>query len=77
MDENRLDIPIGGRFNWCRLVYEVREGSSCEDCSFWCDEHNVCAAINFAHFPNCDTFFRKDGQSVVFVCVGAEGEELK
>lgn len=77
MDENRLDIPIGEKFNWCRLVYEVREGSSCQDCSFWVDEHHVCAASNYAHFPFCGWFLRKDGISVIFVCVGAEGEESK
>lgn len=77
MDENRLDIPIGGRFNWCRLVYEVRIGASCRDCSFWSGEHNVCAAFNYVHFPFCGWFLRKDGQSVIFVCVGAEGEESK
>lgn len=77
MDKNRLDMPIGERFNWCRLVYEVRVGTSCRDCSFWVDEHHVCAAPNFARFPICGSCLRKDGQSVVFVCVGAEGEELK
>lgn len=77
MDENRLDIPIGGRFNWCRLVYEVRVGVSCQGCSFWVDEHHVCAALNYTHFPKCGWLFRKDGISVIFVCVGAEGKEKK
>lgn len=72
MDENRLDIPIGGRFNWCRLVYEVRVGTSCRDCSFYVDEHHVCAAFNFARFPFCGWLLRKDGQSVVFIQVDEE-----
>lgn len=77
MDETKLDIPIGERFNWCRLIYEVREGSSCRDCSFWFDELHVCAATFYAHFPFCGTCIRKDGKSVIFVCVGAEEEESK
>lgn len=77
MDENRLDIPIGGRFNWCRLVYEVRVGTSCRDCSFCVGEHLVCVAPSFAPFPICGSCLRKDGQSVIFVCVGAEGEDSK
>lgn len=77
MDETKLDIPIGERFNWCGLVYEVRVGSSCRDCSFYVDEHHVCAAFNYARFPICGWSLRKDGKSVIFVCVGAEGEELK
>lgn len=77
MDETKLDIPIGGRFNWCRLVYEVRIGVSCEGCAFWVGEHHVCAALNYAHFPKCGWLFRKDGVSVIFVCVGAEEEMTK
>lgn len=77
MDENKLDIPIGGRFNWCRIVYEVRVGASCRDCSFWSLDHNVCTASNYVHFPFCGWFLRKDGISVIFVCVGAEGEAEK
>ena len=60
---------IGERFEVDHIIYEVRPAHSCQGCSLYIEEENVCNdwSLNFGHCTGCD---RTDGQDVKFVQVG-------
>lgn len=70
MKESCLDVPIGKTFEWCKLIYEVRESSSCKGCWFL-DADNGCT-VRFVdrNIPRCGGFMRRDDKDVMFVKVG-------
>lgn len=61
---------IGERFEVCKIIYEVREGSSCAECSLYIEEDNVCADGYQTKFESCGSASRKDNKNVIFVKVG-------
>ncbi len=62
---------IGERFGVDRIIYEVRPAPafSCQGCSLHIKEENECLDRT-GRFGHCDSFYRKDGQDVIFVQVG-------
>lgn len=64
------DVPVGGTFEWCKLIYEVRESSSCKDCWFLNADDGCTARFVNRSIPRCGGFLRKDGKDVIFVKVG-------
>ena len=65
------ETPIGGRFELCKLIYEVRAATSCEGCACYIESENECTdGGNTQKFPPCSASARSDNQSVVFVQVG-------
>lgn len=64
------EVPVGGTFEWCKLIFEVRESSSCKDCYFLDAECGCTASIVDRSITRCGGFIRKDGKAVVFVQVG-------
>ena len=61
---------VGERFVMYKLIYEVREGSSCKDCSLFIEEENCCSDMYKYNFEFCTRLFRDDGKDVVFILVG-------
>ena len=64
------EVPVGGTFEWCKLIYEVRESSSCKDCSFLVADCGCTVRFVDRSIPRCGGFMRKDGKDVIFVQVG-------
>ena len=62
------EIPIGGRFELRKLIYEVREATSCEHCACYIKSENECT--NNGDFPPCSSHLRNDSQDVAFIQVG-------
>lgn len=70
MEKNFDSLPVGDTFEWCKLIYEVKESPSCKDCWF-CSPDCGCTADPFERWiPHCGSDIREDGKSVVFVKVG-------
>lgn len=63
------EVPIGGTFEWRKLIYEVRESSSCKGCSFLVAECGCTNRFNNREIPRCGGLMRKDGKDVIFVQV--------
>ena len=61
---------VGERFEKCKLIYEVREGASCEGCALLIAEENHCTDAEGRKFEDCSASARDDGKSVIFVQVG-------
>ena len=61
---------VGERFEMCKLIYEVREGVSCEGCDLFIEEENHCTDEHVDNFEPCDNINRDDRKSVIFVQVG-------
>lgn len=64
------EVPIGGTFEWCKRIYEVREGSSCKECSFLVADCGCTVWHVNKGIPRCGGFLRKDGKDVIFVQIG-------
>ena len=64
------EVPVGGTFEWCKLIYEVKESPICEDCSFCVPGCGCTVAFENRGIPHCASSLRKDGKSVIFVKVG-------
>lgn len=61
---------IGERFEVCKIIYEVREGLSCEGCSLYIKDENVCTDENTNKFERCSSVNRTDNRNVIFVEIG-------
>lgn len=70
MKKNFDSMPVGDTFEWCKLIYEVKESPICEDCSFCVPGCGCTVALENKDIPHCASSLRKDGKSVVFVKVG-------
>lgn len=64
-----FELPVGFQFVDGGIVYEVRQGSSCEGCSFFIKEENHCVA-SMGKGGLCQATFRTDGKFVNFVEIG-------
>lgn len=64
------EVSVGGTFEWCKLIYEVQESSSCKGC--WFLDADCGCTVGFVNrgIPRCGGFLRKDGKDVIFVQVG-------
>ena len=62
------EIPIGGRFELRKLIYEVRAATCCVGCACYIKSENECT--NRGDFPPCSSTVRSDDQNVIFVQVG-------
>lgn len=70
MEEDFNNLPVGSTFEWCRLVFEIREDYSCSDCWFCAPERGCYFNHIDESTPFCSSFLRRDGKSVIFVKVG-------
>lgn len=62
---------IGERFEVCKIIYEVREGGfSCEGCSLYIKDENVCTGEYKTEFEGCGSANRTDHRNVIFVQIG-------
>lgn len=64
------EVPIGGTFEWCKSIYEVKESSSCKDCWFLNADCGCTSNLVDRNIPSCGGRLRKDGKTVIFVKVG-------
>lgn len=70
MEKDFENLPVGSTFEWCKLIYEVKESPWCGDCSFCVPGHGCYFYTINEDIPHCSSGLRKDGKSVVFVKVG-------
>lgn len=70
MKKDFESLPVGSTFEWCKLIYEVRESSSCKDCSFCAADCGCTVSLVDRSIPRCGGFLRKDDKDVIFVQVG-------
>ena len=68
------ETPIGGRFELCKLIYEVRAATSCEGCACYIESENECTDGHGDNFEPCSNIDRDDRKSVIFVQVGEAKE---
>ena len=61
---------VGERFEMCKLIYEVRECTSCEGCDLFIEEEYYCTDICGDNFEPCSNIKRDDRKNVIFVQVG-------
>lgn len=70
MENGLKDLPIGSKFEWCKLVFKVKERYPCKGCYFLNADYGCAACVGENHIPVCDAFSRKDDKDVIFVKVG-------
>jgi len=68
--EDFRSLPVGKTFEWCKLIYEVREGSSCQGCSFLVADYGCIVSFVDRSIPRCGGLLRMDDKDVIFVQVG-------
>lgn len=62
--KNIKNLPIGETFEYEGVKYEVLHGYCCGECAF---SRGNCSAIRDNGLrPNCQEYFRQDGESVIF-----------
>lgn len=64
------EVPVGGTFEWCKLILEVQESSSCKGC--WFLNADIGCTVRFVDrsVPRCGGLMRRDDKNVIFVKVG-------
>lgn len=67
--EDFRSLPVGRTFEWCKLIFEVRESSSCKGCWFLDAESGCTSSLIDRSVPCCGGSSRKDGKDVIFVQV--------
>lgn len=70
----RKQHKVGERFEYCKLIYEVRENISCKGCSLLIEAENYCADSLTHIFEPCRDIYREDEKSVIFVQVGESND---
>lgn len=70
--EDFKSLPVGRTFEWCKLIFEVQESSSCEGCWFIDAESGCTFSLVDRSVPRCGGLLRKDGKDVIFVQVGED-----
>ena len=73
-EKKTKEHAIGERFEVDHIVYEVHPACSCQGCSLYIEDENVCLD-NQQRFGSCCGASRSDGQNVKFVQVGEEQTE--
>lgn len=66
----RKQHKVGERFEYCKLIYEVRENILCKKCSFFIEAENHCTRRRNHDFEPCNCYERDDKKNVIFVQVG-------
>ena len=67
----KKSYPVGSIVISCGLIYQVRQGDTCEGCAFWNDEEGCIEASNdeFTLGP-CSAYYRCDDTHVIFHYIG-------
>lgn len=68
--KNSEEVPVGGTFEWCKIIYEVRESSSCKGCWFLNADNGCTVRFVDKSLERCVGLLRRDGKDVIFVKVG-------
>lgn len=70
----KKSYPVGSIVISCGLAYQVKQGDTCQGCSFFIESEGVCV-----HYHNecgeCSELLRPDDISVIFECLG-EAEKI-
>lgn len=61
------EVLVGGTFEWCKVIFEVRESFSCKGCWFLDADDGCTASLVDRRIPRCGGSLRKDNKDVIFV----------
>lgn len=65
-----IEHKVGEQFEVRKLIYEVRQSQTCENCSLYYGWENHCMDEYAREFEPCSPNERQDETSVIFVKVG-------
>lgn len=68
-----IEHKVGEQFEVRKLIYEVRQSQSCENCSLYYGWENHCMDEYTREFEPCSSKERQDELDVIFVKVGEAG----